>query len=149
MFAIYLPAHERPREIHGSVADAEFPRGNGERILLVDDEGPLSDAIARIVERLGYRPAQFRRSVAALSAFRQDPAAYDALVTDLTMPELTGTDLIREVRAIRAELPVVLVSGSMGSVSPAELRELGVREFLSKPLSFGTLAASLRRALAH
>jgi PAS domain S-box-containing protein len=148
-FAIYLPAHERPREERGSVTDEDLPRGNGELILLVDDEGLLSDAIARIVERLGYRPAQFRHSVAALSAFRKEPAAYDALVTDLTMPELTGTDLIREVRAIRAELPVVLVSGSTGSVSPEELRELGVHELLSKPLSFGTLAASLHRALSR
>ncbi|HEV8548116.1 MAG TPA: ATP-binding protein, partial [Polyangiaceae bacterium] len=147
-FTLYLPVHESAPQ-KAQVTRGEFPRGHGERILLVDDEGLLSAAMARFVEHLGYRPVEFRHSVAALAAFRKEPSAYDALITDLTMPELTGIDLIREVRAIRAELPVVLVSGSTGGISSEELRALGVSELLSKPLSYATLAASLKRALSQ
>ena len=100
------------------------------------------------MQRLGYEAVVFQRSEAALAAFRRDPAGFDALITDLTMPVLSGDVLIREVLAIRPDIPVLLVSGSSGPLSEDEVRKLGARELLSKPLSYRKLAQALHRVLA-
>jgi two-component system, cell cycle sensor histidine kinase and response regulator CckA len=101
-----------------------------------------------MMQRLGYEALVFQRSEAALAAFRRDPAGFDALITDLTMPVLTGDALIREVLAVRPDFPVLLVSGSNGPLSDDQVRQLGARELLSKPLSYRALAQALHRLLA-
>lgn len=145
-FAIYLPASVQ-RAVQSSPPIVDVPRGCGQRILVVDDEVALGKAEALMLERLGYQPVLFSRSLEALAAFRQAPASYGAVITDLTMPELTGLDLIRELRTIRARLPTILVSGSGGGLSPEELHALGIEEVLPKPLAYRTLALALQRAL--
>jgi DNA-binding NtrC family response regulator len=100
------------------------------------------------MERLGYEPVVFQRAEAALAAFRRDPGGFDALITDLTMPVLTGEVLIREMLALRRDFPVLLVSGSSGQLSDDEARKLGARELLSKPLTYRALAQALHRLLA-
>jgi PAS domain S-box-containing protein len=145
-FAIYLPA--RPAiEKPASVVATEIPRGNGERVLFVDDEPVLGDVAQKMMQRLGYRATVFRSSEAALTAFQSDPTAFDALITDLTMPAMTGVELALQVLATRPALPVILVSGSSGQLTATELRKLGIRELLSKPLDYGTLARILNQVL--
>ncbi|HEY5374374.1 MAG TPA: ATP-binding protein [Polyangiaceae bacterium] len=145
-FAIYLPA--RPAlEKPPPVLATEIPRGDGERVLFVDDEPVLGAVAQKMMQRLGYRATVFQSSEAALTAFQSDPGAFDALITDLTMPAMTGVELARQVLAVRPGLPVILVSGSSGQLTTTELRKVGIRELLSKPLDYGTLARTLNQML--
>jgi PAS domain S-box-containing protein len=145
-FSIYLPACS-PGEARTTERQSEAPRGRGQHVLVVDDEAMLGTAVGKMLERLGYQATVFRSSVEALASFRLNPSGYAALITDYTMPGLTGIELIREIRKIRPELPVILASGSSGPLSPDEVRAAGVSEFQAKPLSLATLARTLQRIL--
>jgi PAS domain S-box-containing protein len=139
-FTVYLPRHGDAVEPVDETESA-LPRGAGQRVLIVDDEEPLVQLAARILEELGYAPAGFTSSSAALAAFRADPRGFDALITDERMPEMSGSMLIREVRGLRGALPVVLMSGYLGSTD-AEADQV-----LQKPLSRRDFAHSLARLL--
>jgi PAS domain S-box-containing protein len=160
-FVVYLP---RSGEAYAVVDDAELdlPRGDGQRVLVVDDEEPLVELATRTLEDLGYAPVGFTSSSAALAAFRADPQRFDALITDERMPGMSGSALIREVRGIRGSMPVVLVSGYLGAtlrtahdsgpidmpgVAPKGSTSIRADEVLQKPLSARDLAASLARVL--
>ena len=91
-----------------------MPRGDGQRVLIVDDEEPLVRFTARALEELGYVASTFTSSAAALAAFRSDSESYDAVVTDERMPGTSGTELIRAVRDIRPTIPIMLVTGHVG-----------------------------------
>jgi DNA-binding response OmpR family regulator len=101
----------------------------------------------RTLEELGYAPVGFASSAAALEAFRGEPGLFDAIVTDERMPGLSGSELIREARAIRRAIPVLLVGGYVGGQATALALEAGADEVLKKPLSARDLAASLARIL--
>ena len=146
-FIVYFPA-STSRVQSAARDESDVPRGSGERVLLVDDEEPLGAAITKMMQRLGYAPVCFNSSKAALAEFERAPASFSVLVTDFTMPGLTGVELLRAVRAIRAELPVILTSGSSGGVSESELAGLHVNVQLSKPVTYSALASALARALA-
>jgi PAS domain S-box-containing protein len=147
-FDIYLPACPAST-VPISEPAAAIPRGNGERVLYVDDEAVLGDVAQKMMQRLGYEAVVFQRSEAALAAFRRDPHGFDVLITDLTMPVLTGDALIREVLAIRPSFPVLLISGSSGPLSNEAVRKLGVQDVLSKPLGYRGLANALQQVLSR
>src|SRR5262249_29076868 len=98
-FTVYFPrSGDAPRaEDH---VQAALPRGEGQRVLVVDDEEPLVRLATRRLEQLGYAPVGFTSSRAALAALRAEPQRFDALITDERMPGMTGSALIREVRGI-------------------------------------------------
>ena len=139
-FTVYLPrsgdAATKP-----SVESRPLPRGEGQCVLVVDDEEPLARLATETLEDLGYTPVAFTSSNAALAAFRADPQRFDAVLTDERMPGLSGSALIREVRGIRGTLPVVLMSGYIGMTS------VDADVVVRKPLSASDLAESLARAL--
>jgi PAS domain S-box-containing protein len=139
-FTVYLP---RCGDAAGIVDDrqAALPLGAGQRVLLVDDEEPLVQLATRMLEELGYSPAGFTSSSAALAAFRADPQGFDALITDERMPEMPGSVLIREVRGVRRSLPIVLMSGYLGAT------ESEADEVLQKPLTRRDFATTLARVL--
>ena len=145
-FTVYLP---RSGDALASFEkqEPELPRGDGQRVLVVDDEEPLVRLATRTLEELGYAPTGFTSSVAALAAFRADPHRFDALITDERMPGMSGSVLIREVRGIRNRMPIVLMSGFVGGAVAIRAREAGAEEVLKKPLSARDLAASLARVL--
>ena len=120
---------ERPSE------QPQVPRGDGQRVLVVDDEELLLTLAIRTLEALGYAPVGFASSAAALEAFRAEPGLFDAIVTDERMPGLSGSELIREVRAIRRAIPILLVGGYFGGQVTALALEAGADEVLKKPLS--------------
>ena len=124
-----------------------MPRGNHERVLVVDDEEPLVRIATETLEELGYRPVGFTSSSAALEAFRADPLGFDAVITDERMPGMSGSTLIREVRGIRAGIPTMLMSGFIGGAVSSRAREAGADEVLKKPLSGRELATNLARVL--
>jgi len=145
-FSVYLP---RCGDALDSLQEEEpeLPRGDGQRVLVVDDEEPLVRLATRTLEELGYAPTGFTSSSAALAAFRADPQRFDAVITDERMPGMSGSALIREVRGIRDRIPVVLMSGFVGGAVASRAREAGAEEVLKKPLSVRDLAASLARVL--
>jgi CheY-like chemotaxis protein len=160
-FTVYLPRSGETVDVQQD-EDGDMPRGDGQRVLIVDDEEPLVHLATRTLEELGYAPVGFTSSSAALEAFRADPQRFDALVTDERMPGMSGSALIREVRGIRGSIPVVLVSGYLGGMAmrpreggaleasggePKGTTGIGADAILQKPLSAHDLASSLARVL--
>jgi PAS domain S-box-containing protein len=145
-FTVYLPRSGDAAELSVD-QDSALPRGDGQRVLIVDDEEPLVRFATRALGDLGYAPIGFTSSAAALEAFRADPERFDALITDERMPELSGSALIREVRSTRSSLPVVLMSGYLGATAKEAPLAAGADEVLQKPLSARDLATSLARVL--
>jgi signal transduction histidine kinase len=145
-FTVYLPrSGDGLDSFQGE--EPELPRGHGQQVLIVDDEEPLGRLVTRTLEELGYVPSAFTSGSAALAAFRADPKRFDAVITDERMPQMTGSALIDALRAIRRDLPILLISGFVGDGLASRAREAGADEVLKKPLSGRELAASLARVL--
>ena len=157
-FTVYLPRSGDAAK-PGDEKVSALPLGNGQRVLIIDDEEPLVQLATRIVAGLGYTPVGFTSSAAALAAFRADPESFDAIITDERMPEMSGMALIREVRGLRSSMPVVLMSGHL-ETTPTKARESGLvaerdgapnaalaDEVLQKPLLARDLATGLARVL--
>ena len=145
-FTIYGPLVEVALAAADDTAAAP-PRGNGERVLLVDDEAPLLAATAEVLSRLGYEPVSFSDGHAALAAFDAAPGRFDVVVTDEVMPGLTGTGLASVLRRHRPDLPIVLVSGYSGPLLTQQALAAGVSELLTKPLQSREIATTLARVL--
>ena len=145
-FAIFLPRVESPAVVEDEGA-GPVARGNGERVIVVDDEDALLALAAEVLRRLGYQPATFPTGEAALKAFCAAPQEFDAVITDEIMPGLTGTELAQSMRALRADLPIVLISGYIGPVMTERALAAGVSEILKKPVQARELAAALSRVL--
>ncbi len=147
-FELFFPEHS------ADLADerqpsAELLRGNGESVLFVDDEVVLCSSVARLLERLGYRVTACSRPREAVALLRENPAAFDVVLTDLTMPQLTGLDLAREVHDIDPHKPVLVMTGFSGTWSSDSLRSLGIYDLVAKPLSAQALAAAVGAALGR
>ncbi len=145
-FEIWLPvAGETGKPAVEAVR--ELPRGRGETVMIVDDERPLVALSEEMLAELGYEPVGFDSSNAALQAFRAEPQRFDVIVTDEAMPDLTGTDLAREIRRLRPAVPIILMSGYGGTQLTCRAAANGVNEVLRKPLQGRDLAESLARVL--
>jgi PAS domain S-box-containing protein len=145
-FTIWLPvAGEAPAP--SATAAAELPRGDGQTVMVVDDEKALVALAEETLAELGYEPIGFNSSVQALQAFHEAPHRFDAVLTDETMPDLTGTELAREIRRLRPDIAIVLMSGYSGVQLIERARAVEVREVLRKPLQSKDLAECLGRIL--
>jgi PAS domain S-box-containing protein len=145
-FEIFLPAVVTV-QLAGQSEAEEIPHGNGERILLVDDEDSLVRLGVRTLQRLGYVVEGESKAGEALARLERDPQAFQLVITDQTMPELTGIDLTLRIHALRADLPVVLASGYSLALTPERIKAAGVCEVLSKPFSVAMLARVVHRQL--
>jgi PAS domain S-box-containing protein len=125
----------------------ELPRGHGERVMIVDDEPMLVALAEEMLADLGYEPLGFDSSQAALQAFRAEPTRFDLVLTDEAMPDLVGMEMAREIRRIRPDVPIILMSGHGGVPLANRAAEIGVNEVLHKPLQRGDLAESFARNL--
>ncbi len=146
VFRIFLPAHDRdaaPAE--GAAADVGLE--GHERVLFVDDEPAIVEAGTRLLAGLGYAVTPATSSADALAIFRADPDAFDVVVSDLTMPKMTGIELARELLALRPRLPIVLCSGYNVGISQQEAMGMGLRALAMKPLSRDALARLVREAV--
>jgi PAS domain S-box-containing protein len=126
-----------------------LPRGRGQTILIVDNEKPLVALAEETLAELGYEPIGFTSSVVALQTFREAPQHFDVVLTDESMPELTGTDLAREMSLLRPDMPIVLMSGFGGPQLHERAQAVGIRELLRKPLQRKDLAECLARVLPN
>jgi CheY-like chemotaxis protein len=116
-------------------------------ILLVDDEPGFVDMTASMLERLGYRVTGLTESTAALQALRDTPDAFDLVITDQTMPDMTGMELARAVLAITKDVPVILCTGFSETVSAETAKQAGIREFVMKPIRKKQMAQVVREVL--
>jgi PAS domain S-box-containing protein len=147
VFHVYLPIIDK--EMPAKTAPTmELPRGK-ERILLVDDEPSVLEMMRRMLADLGYTVTAFTGSIEALNTYRANPDTFDLLITDMTMPNLTGTILAKKVLNIRPDLPIILCTGYSESMDKKQAESLGIREFLLKPILKKQLAATIRKALTH
>jgi PAS domain S-box-containing protein len=124
-------------------------RGRGEHLLLVDDEAAIVRLWTVSLTDLGYRVTSHTNSLAALEAFRNTPDAFDLVVTDQTMPQLTGEALAQELLRLRPDLPIILCTGQSLSAAGSRPRPLGVRATLLKPVSRLDLSLAIQRLLAE
>jgi PAS domain S-box-containing protein len=144
VFIIYLP--KAASKIEQSEIRPDLPRGN-EHILIVDDEPAIAKLEQRLLEHLGYRVTALTDSRKALDIFKISPDAFDLLLTDMTMPVLTGEELAKAVKDIRPDFPVILCTGFSKKVSGSRLSEMDVDEICMKPVLQSKLAASIRKLL--
>ena len=145
-FVVLLP-EDKEAELDADLPIAPpNPTGN-ERIMFVDDEVSLVEVGGNILSRLGYQVSSFTSSREALEAFKADPTAFDLLITDQTMPGLTGAALTQEVKALRPEMPVIITSGFSHQLSADRAHKLGVAAFVMKPITSREIARVVRRAL--
>lgn len=143
-FHLYFPCNRGGNEVMEE-SDISFMPTGCERILFVDDEAPLADMVGQMLTRLGYHVTVKTNSSEALGVFTQDPENYDMLITDQTMPEISGVELAKEVLALQPEMPVVLYTGYSTSIDGKVAKQIGIREFMMKPLSMTNLADVVRR----
>jgi CheY-like chemotaxis protein len=146
-FEIWLPVTGEVARQTPAIA-SELPLGAGETVLIVDDEESLVELTEEVLAELGYEPVGYRSSTAALKAFRSDPERYRVVLTDESMPDITGTELARELRRLRPEIPIILTSGHGDAALVRRAAASGINEVLRKPLRRRELAESLARALA-
>ena len=104
-----------------------------QHILLVDDDASVVAVLSQALKELDYRVTSFTSSRKALHAFTEDPSQFDLLITDQMMPDLTGLQLAQAVTAVRAELPVLVISGYVETRIVIEIREKRMHAFLAKP----------------
>jgi CheY-like chemotaxis protein len=145
-FVIYLPALEDvgvSAEIH---SESDIPRGTG-NVMVIDDESEIALIEKEMLESLGYRAMSFDDSRKALDAFTLEPEAFDIIVTDFTMPHLPGLDLVRKVRKIRSDIPVIICSGRFDLLSESMAHDMGIAQRLSKPITVNEMAHAVSAAL--
>jgi DNA-binding NtrC family response regulator len=144
---ICFPVIPRGDEAACPQFDTAPPPGGTERILVVDDEEAVLLMEKELLESLGYTVTAFSASMEALDFFRGQGGAVDLVITDQTMPLVPGALLVRELRKIRADIPVILCTGYSSVMDANKAMDLGVQEFLMKPFDIRQLAMAVRRVL--
>jgi len=124
----------------------DIPKGT-ERILFVDDEKSVVDSMQKILERLGYKVTARTSSIEALEAFRNDTRLFDLVITDMTMPNMTGKELVSELKTLRPDIPIILCTGFSDQINKKKAKELGIDDFIMKPIIRSKIANSIREVL--
>jgi CheY-like chemotaxis protein len=145
-FHVYLPVITKETEPDQKVR--EVVSGGSERILIVDDEEIIVEMLQAMLNRLGYKVTVFTSSIKALNGYEENPEAFDLVITDMTMPKMTGIALARKLLEIKPELPIILCTGYSEIVGKEKARSLGIREFIMKPILRNDLAKAIRKALS-
>ncbi len=143
---IYLPVHISHQRITSSGNSNYYPVGT-ERILLVDDEVSVAEIVELMLTRSGYAVTSCLSSIEAFKMFEERPHEFDLVLSDMTMPHMTGDKLAGKIKAIRSDIPVIICSGFSGSSSESRAIELGVDCFLQKPMSKSQLTKTVRSVL--
>ncbi len=145
-FTIFLPVHD----IHAT-SDSEEKFNGGEagsgHIMCVDDEKPMADLLEAVLTDLGYTISCFTNSLQALDSFENNPKKYDLVLTDHTMPKLTGLEMAKKFLSIRKDIPIILQTGYSDAVEREGVLKLGIADFIMKPVHKDELAGKIRLLL--
>lgn len=144
-FTVFLPQFEMDQEGEFEILQP-IPRGT-ERILLVDDEKAIADLGTRLIGHLGYRVTAMTNSIEAIEGLLANPHHYDLVITDMTMPGMTGDELAGKILKIRPDMPVIICTGFSELISEERAEQMGIRAFVKKPFSMRELGEVIRMAL--
>ncbi|MBU0665296.1 MAG: PAS domain S-box protein [Proteobacteria bacterium] len=145
-FHVYLPRIAETHPLTEANHIEAIPTGT-ERLLVVDDEAVITTMLEVILQGLGYQVRSSSNSLEALALIDQDPMAFDLLITDMTMPHLTGFELAHKALAIRPDLPIILCTGFSELINKEQAQALGIRAYLMKPVSMRELGQKVREVL--
>jgi CheY-like chemotaxis protein len=145
-FQVYFPALGKAEAGLAALLSTPPAMGN-ERILLVDDELPIVESMRKILEFHGYHVTATTSSSEALEIFRRAPGDFDLVITDQTMPYMTGDHLVLELRRIRTDIPIVLCTGFSSMIDDGKARALGIDAFLMKPVLRREISETIRKVL--
>ncbi len=148
VFKIFLPVLETQAtgQDEGKIDITPLPRGS-ERILAVDDEEIIVRLEKNVLEGLGYEVVAFGSSREALLRFTEQPGSFDLVITDMTMPDINGTELARRIMAIRPHIPIIICTGFSESVNEEKAKALGIKAYVMKPVLIRELAQVVRKVL--
>jgi CheY-like chemotaxis protein len=144
-FRVYLPAIERRLKPEERV-ERPIPTGT-ERILFIDDEPAIVNMGKRILKSLGYDVTTRTSSIEALELFKAQKGRFDLVITDMTMPQMTGDDLSKELMSIRPDIPVILCTGFSARIDEKNAMNMGIRAFVSKPILKREIAEAIRKVI--
>jgi nitrogen-specific signal transduction histidine kinase/CheY-like chemotaxis protein len=144
-FSILIPAIDKKAVVEPQ-ADEKLPTGS-ERILFIDDEASITRLGRQSLERLGYYVKETTRPIEALALFRSRPDQFDLVITDLTMPEMSGEKLVKEILAIRPNIPIILCTGFSERIDEKEARTMGASDYIEKPLDRHDFEFKVRKVL--
>jgi PAS domain S-box-containing protein len=145
IFSIFFPVVEG-EAVSEIETDEEFPTGN-ERILFVDDEPSMVHVGRYRLERLGYQVEAQTSPVDALELFRVNPDQFDLVITDMTMPRMTGKQLVKEILEIRPDMPTIICTGFSEKMDEEKAKGMGIRHYIEKPINRADLAKLVRKVL--
>jgi CheY-like chemotaxis protein/two-component sensor histidine kinase len=146
-FTVYFPIIRKDPLAEKKVTEL-IPKGE-ERILYVDDEKTLVDIGQQMLKRLGYSVVTKTNSLEALEEFQKGPEKFDLVITDMTMPNLTGVELSQRLMEIRPDLPIILCTGYSEKIDAQMAKSMGIRGFLMKPPAIQDMANTIREVLNH
>ena len=145
-FHVYLPLIET-RPVEPKTVPAGLTPTGTEHILFVDDEEPIVLMIQKILERLGYQVTSRTSSVEALEAFKAKPDEYDLVITDMTMPNMTGVELAPRLREIRSDIPIIMCTGFSETIDEDRAKNMGIPAYIMKPFLIDEIAKTIRKVL--
>jgi signal transduction histidine kinase/ActR/RegA family two-component response regulator len=145
VFHVFLPVVNK-EELPAKEASEQIPVGI-ERVLFIDDEDVLADMGKNMLERLGYHVTVRKSSLEALETFQNQPDQFDVVITDQTMPGMTGIDLARRMLQIRSDIPIILCTGYSSTISQEKAKSMGIKEFALKPVGKKDIAMLIRKVL--
>jgi signal transduction histidine kinase/ActR/RegA family two-component response regulator len=146
-FRVFFPASEAEKEETTVKPSGTVPQGRRERILYVDDEAALVELGTTMLQRLGYEVTARSCSLEALQIFHDQPEHFDVVITDQTMPMMTGADLARRILQVRPEIPIILCTGYSNLVDAEQAKSWGISAFAMKPMTRQHMAVLLRTVL--
>jgi len=146
-FRVELPEAEEATSDTSFVEASRPPNGAGQRLLFVDDEVALGQSARRLLSRYGFEVELQHRPDEALALFRRDPKRFAAVLTDLTMPLMTGTELAGEILKVRRDIPVFVMTGYAGGLTADAARLAGITGVVSKPVDYPALVAQLTQSI--
>ncbi|MCP4691057.1 MAG: response regulator [Desulfobacterales bacterium] len=144
-FSVYLPVIEGEAQSEIEIRPP-LPTGT-ERILFIDDEPPIVKMSQRMLRRLGYTVESRTSSIEALALFKAKHDSFDLVITDMTMPNMTGDELSREILRIRPDIPIILCTGFSQKITEDEARNMGIGAFITKPILSREIAETIRSLL--
>ena len=145
-FDVYLPLTEEIPEPAPEVQE-EVPKTGEGSILMVDDEEVITQIGKQMLERAGYSVITYTNSPAALDTFKKDPAAFDLVISDMTMPKMTGDQFARQIMSVRSDIPIIICTGFSERIDKERAMSMGIKGFLPKPFSAHDLLRTVRDAL--
>lgn len=145
-FRVYLPKINSESKADDTITNEPYP-GGAERILIVDDEDAIVKMEKQMLESLGYQVKSFSNSKEAWQVFQDTPERFDLIITDMTMPGITGAELSQRVRNIRHDIPIILCTGFSELMDQEKASTLGIKKFLMKPVLKRDLAVTVRHVL--